>query len=226
MSLPPYTLKRSCRRTVAIHVHEGRVEVRAPMRTALRDIEAFVLQKSPWIRTKLAELRERSVESLRVDDGTSVEVMGEKLTISWQLATRDEVKREGGSLWIYGRTLNEDIVQKLFLRWLANNGTKMLLPQAQQRIDSMDLSQHLTGFTLRYTRSLWGRCSARGNILFNPLIQLAPLPVIEYLIVHEACHLQHMNHSRAFWSLVASHCPDWRSSRRWLKEHGHRLRVS
>jgi len=225
MSLPAYTLYRSRRRTVAIHVHDGRVEVRAPLRVSQREIEAFVLKKSAWILKKLAELRERSVEAFHLDDGDIVEVMGEKLTLHWQAATRSEVKRDGDVLWIHGRSLDEDKARKLFLFWLVNYATEKLLPQAQLRIASMGLSQRLSGFTLRYTRSLWGRCSARGNILFNPLILLAPIHVIDYLIVHEACHLRHMNHSRAFWSLVASHCPDWQSSRRWLKEHGHCLRV-
>jgi predicted metal-dependent hydrolase len=225
MTLPAYTLHRSSRRTVAIHVHDGRVEVRAPMRAAQRDIDAFVQQKSPWILKKLAELRDRTVENFRVDDGCLVDINGEKMNIYWQAAARGEVKRERDELWICGRALDEGKARRLFLRWLVNHATENLLPQAQQRIESMGLSEHLTGFTLRYTRSLWGRCSARGNILFNPLILLAPLPVIDYLIVHEACHLRHMNHSRAFWTLVASHCPDWQASRYWLKKHGHRLRV-
>jgi predicted metal-dependent hydrolase len=201
-----YTLIRSRRRTIAIHVHDGRVEVRAPLRAARRDIDAFVKEKSQWIAAKLDELRERSVETFRVDDGCQITVMGETLTLHWQTAGRGSV-------------------QRLFLRWLAGEASSHLLPMAEKRIAEMGLSQRLDGFTLRYTRSLWGRCSARGNILFNPLILLAPLPVMDYLIVHEASHLRHMNHAPAFWALVASHCPDWQRSRRWLQEHGHRLHV-
>lgn len=223
--LPAYTLHRSRRRTIAIHVHDDRVDVRAPMRVAQRDIDAFVKQKTAWILKKLAELRERQVETFRVDDGCSIDVMGETLTVSWRTATRGEVHRDAHTLRIHGRTLDADKARRLFLRWLSDQAREKLLPMAQQRIAQMGLTHKLGGFTLRYTSSLWGRCSTSGNILFNPLILLAPMPVIDYLVVHEASHLRHMNHSSEFWALVASHCPDWRHSRDWLKEHGHRLQV-
>lgn len=221
-----YTLKRSRRRTIAIHVHEGRVEVRAPMRTAQRDIDAFVKQKTPWILKTQAELCERQLDVFRVDNGSAIHVMGEVLCVSWQSAMRGQVLKEGDVLWIRGRALDAPRARRLFLHWLREQAQEKLLPLAEKRIADMGLSQCLSGFTLRYTRSLWGRCSARGNILFNPLILLAPWPVIDYVIVHEAAHLCQMNHSPAFWSLVEHYCPDWRESRRWLREHGHRLRVA
>ena len=221
----PYALHRSHRRSIAIHVHDGRVEVRAPMRVAQRDIEAFVLEKSLWIAAKLDELRERGVEVFRVNDGSSIDVLGETFTVRWQTAVRGEVLRDGAVLWIRGRVLDEQRARRLFLSWLTNEAQTTLLPMAEKRISDMGLLQKLSGFSLRYTRSLWGRCSARGNILFNPLILLAPLPVIDYLIVHEACHLRHMNHGNEFWGLVNSLCSDSQNSRRWLKEHGHRLQV-
>ncbi|HQQ63138.1 MAG TPA: SprT family zinc-dependent metalloprotease [Pseudomonadales bacterium] len=223
--IPAYSLQRSRRRTIAIHVHDGRVEVRAPLRVSQREIAAFVREKTGWIEKKLAELRERSVEQFRVDDGCTLDVMGETLVIRWQAAVRSEVRREHDSLWICGRALDSGKARRLFLRWLANEADAQLLPLAGQCVARMGLGHRFTGFTLRYTRSLWGRCSSRGDILFNPLIMLAPLPVVEYLVVHEVCHLQHMNHSRAFWMLVASACPTWQNSRQWLKTHGHRLRV-
>ncbi len=220
-----YTLVRSRRRSIAIHVHDGRVEVKAPLRAAKRDIDAFVVEKTPWILRKLEELQSRSMEHLCVASGSQIVVMGDALHVQWRAAVRAAVVREGGVLWIEGRALDARKAEKLFLRWLADLARASLLPVAEKRIEQMSLSHKLSGFTLRYTRSLWGRCSGRGNILFNPLILLAPVPVMEYLVVHEACHLQHMNHSLAFWALVAEHCEHWQQSRRWLKEHGHRLRV-
>ncbi|HSC75207.1 MAG TPA: SprT family zinc-dependent metalloprotease [Pseudomonadales bacterium] len=222
---PQYTITRSRRRTIAIHVHSGAVDVRAPMRAAQRDIDAFVKQKTPWILKMLAECRERDVEVFRVDDGCNINVMDETLTVRWQSARRGEVRHDGDQLFIRGGGLDNEKARRLFLRWLADQAEEKLLPMAEKCIVEMGLSPRLSGFTLRNTRTLWGRCSARGNILFNPQILLAPLPVIHYLIVHEAAHLRHMNHSREFWLLVASHCPDWQHSRRWLKDHGHRLQV-
>lgn len=72
-------------------------------------------------------------------------------------------------------------------------------------------------------RRRWGSCSRRGNLNFSYRLVFAPLPVIDYVVVHELAHLRHLNHSRAFWDAVAAVLPEFRTQHRWLKEHGHRL---
>jgi len=65
-------------------------------------------------------------------------------------------------------------------------------------------------------RTLWGSCSTRGTLSFNWRLVLAPLEVLDYVVVHELCHLRVPNHSRRFWTLVESHRPHWRDERDWL----------
>lgn len=77
--------------------------------------------------------------------------------------------------------------------------------------------------TIRDQKTRWGSCSARGTLSFNWRLMLAPPAVLDYVVVHELCHLTHMNHSPAFWALVESVCPDYRIHRQWLKEHGQEL---
>lgn len=72
-------------------------------------------------------------------------------------------------------------------------------------------------------RTLWGSCSARGTLSFNWRLVLAPLDVLDYVVVHELCHLRVPNHSRRFWTLVAGHRPHWRDQRDWLREYGPEL---
>ena len=74
--------------------------------------------------------------------------------------------------------------------------------------------------TIRHQKTRWGSCSAKGNLNFNCLLMLAPPRVLDYVVVHELCHRKEMNHSAAFWTLVASFCPDYRQSQKWLKENG------
>lgn len=80
-----------------------------------------------------------------------------------------------------------------------------------------------TRITIRDQKTRWGSCSARGTLSFNWRLMLAPPAVLDYVVVHELCHLTHMDHSKAFWSLVESACPDYRTYRKWLKEHGQEL---
>ena len=77
--------------------------------------------------------------------------------------------------------------------------------------------------TIRHQRSCWGSCSCKGNLNFNCLLMLAPPHVIEYVIVHELCHLVQHNHSKAFWDLVAQTVLDYAACRQWLKTHGKAL---
>jgi predicted metal-dependent hydrolase len=72
-------------------------------------------------------------------------------------------------------------------------------------------------------RTLWGSCSPRGTLSFNWRLVLAPLEVLDYVVVHELCHLRVPNHSRQFWALVERHRPRWREQRDWLRAHGPEL---
>jgi len=76
---------------------------------------------------------------------------------------------------------------------------------------------------IRDQRSRWGSCSTRGTLSFNWRLVLAPFDVLDYVVVHELCHLREPNHSRRFWKLVEGHRPDWRVHRDWLHEHGPEL---
>ena len=72
-------------------------------------------------------------------------------------------------------------------------------------------------------RTLWGSCSPRGTLSFNWRLALAPLEVLDYVVVHELCHLRVPNHSRRFWTLVERHRPHWRRQRDWLRDNGPEL---
>ena len=76
---------------------------------------------------------------------------------------------------------------------------------------------------IRDQRTRWGSCSTRGTLSFNWRLVLAPLEVLDYVVVHELCHLREPNHSRRFWHLVESRRPGWRTQRDWLHEHGPEL---
>ena len=82
---------------------------------------------------------------------------------------------------------------------------------------------HYTSITVRDQKTRWGSCSSRGTLSFNYRLVFAPQTVLDYVVVHELCHLTHMNHSRDFWNLVGSVMPDYKSHRKWLKEHGGEL---
>ena len=79
--------------------------------------------------------------------------------------------------------------------------------------------------TIRDQKTRWGSCSSNGTLSFNYRLMLAPPRVLDYVVVHELCHLTHMNHSKAFWDMVASILPEYKEYRKWLKDNGHTLHV-
>ncbi len=77
--------------------------------------------------------------------------------------------------------------------------------------------------TIRNQKSKWGSCSGKGNLNFNCLLVLCPPQALDYVVIHELCHLREMNHSPAFWALVERAMPDYQTWREWLKKEGARL---
>ena len=83
---------------------------------------------------------------------------------------------------------------------------------------------HFEKITIRDQKTRWGSCSANGTLSFNFRLMMAPPRVLDYVIVHELCHLTHMNHSKDFWNMVESILPNYKEHKKWLKENGHTLR--
>ena len=89
--------------------------------------------------------------------------------------------------------------------------------------EARELEVRYARIAIRDTRSRWGSCSSRGTLSFSWRLVLAPPEVLDYVVVHELCHLRVPNHSRAFWRLVESRRPRYSEPRRWLREHGWEL---
>ena len=89
--------------------------------------------------------------------------------------------------------------------------------------EAVALGVSVERIAVRDQRTRWGSCSTRGTLSFNWRLVLAPFEVLDYVVVHELCHLREPNHSRRFWHLVESRRPGWRTQRDWLHEHGPEL---
>lgn len=174
-----YTVEvvRSARRSLALEIRpDGSVLVRAPLRTGMPQIRAFVDKHRDWIENKL---RRRALTP-PVDKLSAEELAALKKAGRQRFAER----------------------------------AAFFAPLLGVRYGRI---------AVRCQKSKWGSCSAKGNLNFNCLLLLAPQEVLDYVVVHELCHLREMNHSERFWQYVAGVLPDFRERRRWLREHGAEL---
>ena len=85
---------------------------------------------------------------------------------------------------------------------------------------------HYTSITIRDQKTRWGSCSSRGTLSFNYRLIYGPAGPLDYVVVHELCHLTHMNHSKDFWNMVERIMPDYRIYKQWLREHGQELTLT
>ena len=104
---------------------------------------------------------------------------------------------------------------------LARQAKQFLMPLVEQYAARMGVTYGR--ITIRCQQTRWGSCSSKGNLSFNCLLMLSPPRVQTYVVVHELSHRKHMDHSPAFWQAVGEVYPDYRTARKWLKDHGQEL---
>lgn len=209
-----YQITRAKRKTVAIHVRNGAVEVRAPLRVSKGWINEFVVSKSSWV---LKKLKEKTQAGIVIADGSIIHYLGEPITIIVLQATKKSVLFKNHQLVLSVKDVNQINIKTLFIDWLKDQAADYIVPRATTLAQQLNLAHQLQGFRFRITRRTWGHCSSKGMIQFNPLVMLARPEIVDYLITHEVCHLAHMNHSPHFWALVASICKHYKTSQQSLK---------
>jgi predicted metal-dependent hydrolase len=209
----PYAIRRSDRaRRIRVTVDPALgVEVVLPRRAPEREAASAIRELRPWIERRVAELeRARAAVAAR---GGSVPYLGEALRLVVQPG-RTRVHRRGGDLLVPAGTAQRPALERFYRRAAHSEITARL-----------DRACELAGtpysrLSIRSQRTRWASCSRAGAMSFNWRLLLAPEPVLDYVVWHEVCHLEVMDHSPRFWALLAQRCPDYRQHVRWLRRNG------
>jgi predicted metal-dependent hydrolase len=210
-----YTLRRSPRaRRVRVSVEsDGMVQVTLPRRAPERAAEEAVRELAPWIERRRRALARAASEIVRTP-GT-VPYLGQELQLLAQPG-RTRVYRRGDVLLVPPTRPTEALER--WYRRAARSEVGARLDAAVARAGTSYAS-----LTIRGQRTRWASCSARGAMSFNWRLLLAPEAVLDYVVEHEVCHLEVMDHSPRFWRLLESRVPDWRDHARWLRRYGSTL---
>jgi len=215
-----YTLIRSKRKTIALYIREGGVEVRAPLKMPKSEIDKFVISKEKWITDKLLKSTERTVlrKNFNLDYGSQISYRGKQYPIKAKEGNR--VGFDGERFYIPSGLTTEQIKAACVqvYRMLAKRDlTSKTLLYAEQ------MSVAPAAVKINSARTRWGSCSAKKTINYSWRLIMADDVVIDYVVVHELAHLSEMNHSTRFWSIVESVLPDYCERKKKLRDLQYRL---
>jgi predicted metal-dependent hydrolase len=205
------TVKRSARaRRLSLRVSrlDGKVTLTLPTRTPLREGIAFVEEREIWLRQNLIKLAPEAT----VAAGGTVRYRGDELPVVAGAVKRAAII--GGALHVPDAA-TAGVRAKAYLKLRARDA----LAEASDRYAGM-VGRDYTRLSIRDTRSRWGSCSSEGVLMYSWRLIMAPSPVLDYVAAHEVAHLVEMNHSDAFWAVVARICPDYQTHRVWLRKNG------
>ncbi|BAQ12480.1 zinc-dependent protease [Clostridium botulinum B2 128] len=219
-----YILKIKKRKTISIKIgKEFIIEVTAPLGTNEYTIEQVLKKEERWIIKKIKKLKE-------VENFNGYYYLGELyyLKIKEVKSLYFKLELDSNKFMVY---INSGILKEKREVIIKDNLEKFYKEQAvkvlKERTDyySGILKVAPKNIVVKNQKTLWGSCSSKGNINYNYKIVMAPLKILDYIVVHELCHLVHMNHSKDFWHLVESIIPDFKERRNWLKENGYKLKI-
>jgi predicted metal-dependent hydrolase len=210
-----YTVRRSERaRRVRVNVDADGVEVVLPRRAAEREAVAAIRELEPWIRRRLRELAHAQQQVAARGDW--VPYLGEMLHVRSEPG-RSRVHRRGAELWAPAGAERKLAVE----RWYRRAARNEIMPRLDRACALAGSSY--TKLTIRGQRTRWASCSRSGAMSFNWRLLLAPEEILDYVVWHEVCHLDVMDHSPRFWALLERWCPDYREHSQWLRRHGQTL---
>jgi hypothetical protein len=213
-------LIRAKRRTIALIVErDGSLTVRAPRRATLRDIHAFIAEKTGWIirsREKMKAIVPRPKK--QYTGGERFLYLGGEYELRIVPPQRPALKFNGG--FTLGSSA-QPRAESAFVRWYKERAYEILTERVNHYAALHGFAPKRVKINSAKTR--WGSCTSTGTINFTWRLVMAPLDVVDYVVLHELAHLKIKNHSPRFWKLVESLCPDFKRRRKWLREHGEKL---
>lgn len=219
-----YSLIRRNRKTIGLRINASGLAILAPSRISQKEIEAMLQQKTDWIIEKLDAWKDCSTHRLEWKLHAVYWLLGEPyqlivLSEQLQLVPQNSIKLDPTKLCdaeLTSTLFSAQQLEHFVLAWYRQQAIACMADRLAFYAEELGVATPV--FHLSNARSRWGSCNASGVIRLNwRLIQL-PLALIDYVIAHELAHLSEMNHSRAFWEVVAKIYPEYRQAQRELKQ--------
>jgi predicted metal-dependent hydrolase len=197
------------------------VKVSVPMTLSDSRIRDLVTKRTPWIKNKLQEQSDRPTPAAReYVSGETVTYLGKNYRLKVLIGDQPSMKLRRG--YFEATVTKVDIDPKntircLLERWYRSHAENRLGEKTVRLARVVGVNP--SSVTVKNYKSRWGSCSTKGDISYNWRIILAPHSIVDYVVVHELCHMLEHNHSSKYWKHVERHVPNWRECREWLKHN-------
>ena len=209
------------KRSASIRLEGDLVKVSVPKTLSDDRVRELVNKRTTWIKTKLQEQSERPiVKPKEYVSGESFPYLGKHYRLKVITGNAASLKLKSGYLQATVEETDanaQSTTQSLLLNWYLTHAEKRLTEKTQRWAEIIGVEPNTV--SVKGYKSRWGSCSIQGDISYNWRIILAPHHIVDYVIIHELCHMLEHNHSARFWSHVEQYAPDWRRCRDWLKRN-------
>ncbi|MDD1637667.1 MAG: M48 family metallopeptidase [Methylococcaceae bacterium] len=220
-------VRSSRRKTAAIKIKKGKVFVVVPECLTMAAIESLVDKKHRWIKEKLAIQNEiMDIKPKEFISGESFSYLGKNHPLKIESGLYPVIKLHQDELVVSVRDKtvdNSQAIKQLLFKWYKQQAESELRDKTERY--SSIIGVNPSSVTIKSFKSRWGSCSIAGGIQYNWKIIIAPDRIVNYVVIHELCHILHHNHSPAFWKAVEKYCHDYRDCSAWLKINGGRLEI-
>ncbi len=217
-----YTVSKARIKNFYVSVQNGEVVVKAPWYVTSSQIQDVVESKRNWIMEQLEKYQNSPRKAKDYADGERFQILGESyyLNIYYKDIATAMLNVENGKISIilplqYAENDNTEQIKKMI--------DKMYYMVAEKEVEmAMEKTRKMVGlapeeYRIKKVKSVWGTCSSNKKITINQNLMMYSRRAIEYVVLHEVCHLKYMNHSKKFWEMVEKYMPDYKEAEKELK---------
>ena len=218
-----YTVSKAKVKNIYISIQNGEVVVKAPWYVTQTQIQELIESKRKWIMEKLNDYQTSPRKVKEYYDGERFQILGESyyLNIYYKNTEKPRLNVENGKIVVVLpiEYSNEDNTEQI--KVMINKMYNMI---AEKEVEaSFEKMRKLTGlapeeYRIKKIKTAWGTCSSRKKITINQDIVMYSRKALDYVVLHEICHLKYMNHSKNFWNMVAKYMPDYKKAEEELKK--------
>ena len=219
-------IRSKTRKSVSLQIMSGKLIIRVPNFVSECFIKKLLITKKKWIQDKLfLDQQKYRLRQNTLSNSSKYLINGCEYAINIIKSDKNKVELIKDTIIIELLDFsNNKIAVKILKNWFAEQ-TKILV---RDRCDlySEQMSLYPKQVLVRSYKSRWGCCKSNQVLVFNQFLCMAPLYVVDAVVVHELAHLKYKNHSKDFWRLVYDFCSDYQKANDWLNYHKYQFYIA